>query len=436
MASGTQLLHRITGQAASTGPLLVPLRELFSSLARTFWEYSVPVEPVRLSPEHCLIVESGQVEHYHLNGDVGWASYGAIRQAFKDRDTRASREGGAKTSVLPSKLVDAEIKLVIRDQDNPIRCAAVWERVYPKRAWVGTLHPALGVPMTFVVAAILNSAIGQVTYSRLARKRGHKSHDLRKALVGELKIPVLAYDEEAFQRAALLSYRLHCLYAASSACSLPADVMDVLVPNHWERLLSELVRLYGYSEPDARKLVEETLPAGLADVPGFQGKLYYVLREPLQEVRLTDAAVIDRYEKLKAAVRNTNASAKDEAELAALRRLLEWEDRINRSIPRSLQPEPWPGVSDEKLALKVAQRYLSDRWGQRYGAEEPQQIDRRQWQVRVFYSPPPALKPEEVRRIPPQWATPGKHLAGYLRIDRVTGAVSESGEHFKNALAF
>jgi hypothetical protein len=390
-----------------------------------------------MSPDHCMVIGSNQVRAYHLTGNEGWSSYRTIVGAFEQRNrtrTEAGSSKGSKTSVLPPELVEAEVKLVVRDQDDPIECAVVWERIYPRRAWVGKLHPHLPTDMAFVVAGILNSAIGRVLYRRLARARKHTSHNLRKNTLYELRVPLLAYDQETFSRAALLSYRLHCLYAANQECVLPAEVLDVDVPNHWLRLLSELVRLYGYSEPEARRLVEEVLPEGLQDVPGVQGQLYYVPKEPLQNVKLLDRAALDRYEELKGHARSKTLTTDGRKELDNLQAMIQWEDRINGGIPHSLRPRPWPGISSDRDAIKAAYRYLSCRKGQAFGAENPRQVDQRIWEVSVFYSPPRGLKPEDMLTLPREWATPGKHSAGKLWVDVVTGEVRETLEAAQDAI--
>src|SRR4051812_39418781 len=129
MSSGAQLLGRIARESSAPGPLLVPLRTLFGGFARAFWEDEIPVVPLRLTPDHCRVIGPGQITHYQVTADEGWAAYADIRSAFSDRNQERARGAstrGAKTSPLPPALVDAPVKLVIRDQDNPLRCAVVW----------------------------------------------------------------------------------------------------------------------------------------------------------------------------------------------------------------------------------------------------------------------------------------------------------------------
>jgi hypothetical protein len=430
MASGTELLERITAGRSSFGRLLAPLGSVVDPLARSYWETSVRPTPLPEAPDACLVVGARQVAHYHLTGSQGWASYEALRGAFAQRDHRRAMRGtgrGAKTGVLPRPLVDGDLKVVIRDHDRPIQCAVVWERVYPKRAWVGTLVPGYGADTAFVIAAILNSTLGQALYYQLAHRTGSQAGskaDLRKGILSKIPVPVLAYDEHAFSRVALLSFRLHCLYAAKRDCDLPFEITNV-IRDHWRQLLSDLLRLYEYSDDEAHRLFAEVLPATFQDVLGIQMDLYYVPQEPPRKLKLLDSGALDRYEALKERARSGDISPGEGSEFQNFEMLLHWEDRINGPIPCDLHPTPWPGVSDEKAALKAAYRHLSYKHGQRFGAEDPRRLDERIWEVNVYYSPPKGLSAADAAALPTAWRAPGKHAAGTLRIDSITGKVTD-----------
>jgi hypothetical protein len=245
-------------------------------------------------------------------------------------------------------------------------------------------------------------------------------------VLSEVRLPLLSYDEQAFERTGALSYRLHCLYAAARECSLPFELIDNAIRSHWVGLLSELLRLYDYSEAEARKLFADVLPRGFKDVLGIQIELYFVPSEPPVKVRLADSRTLERYEDVKARLRSGSASAEDERELQELMRLLHWEDRINGPIPPVLKPEPWPGVSDEAGALKAARRHLSLHRGQGFEVTHPVRASERCWRVDAYFSPPPGARPEEMGRFPSAWARPGRHPAGQLWVDAVTGEVTES----------
>jgi hypothetical protein len=390
--------------------VLVSLGELVQPLRRSYWERSVPIVERPLSPSHCLVVQSDQVGAYHLRRVEGWADYAAIRQAFESRPAQRVVEG-RKTGPLPTELVFGPPRLVIRDRDRPLECTVVPDPVYPQRAWVGLVDPELGPEWPYVVAGILNSTIGRFQYERLAVERPGHGRDIRKALLSAVRVPYADYDLEAFSRAATLSYRLHILYAASREFSLPAEIVDVTIPNHWIQLLSELARLYGFSETESRQLIE-ALRESPRDVPGSQAELYYVPVSPLSDVGLLGPADLERYEDLKAMGRRGTLRATAERELSRLQALLEYEDRVNRPITATA-PYRWPGVESEGDALRVAECYLSAHRGQAYYASEPRRVDRRVWEVSVFYSPRP------------RGAAPT--LTGKLQIDAVSGAVSAAG---------
>jgi hypothetical protein len=172
MPTGAQLLDRLTTDPSSYGPILTPLGSVLTPLARSFWPRGVKKEPIRLTPDHCRVIGPEQVAPYHFTGSEGWSSYEAIAAAFDEQRKRLRETGaGAKTSELPRSLVDADLKLVIRDRPNPIQCMVTWSRVYPRRAWVGTLHDHLSNEWAFVIAALLNSSLGHALYRRLARGR-------------------------------------------------------------------------------------------------------------------------------------------------------------------------------------------------------------------------------------------------------------------------
>jgi hypothetical protein len=139
---------------------------------------------------------------------------------------------------------------------------AARQPVYAKRAWLGLIDPELGPEWPYVIAGILNSAIGQVLYRRLLPSTAGRSRDIRKEVLTNIRVPYMGYSTESFWLAAKLSYRLHMLHEASRALALPAELLDVTARNHWLRLLSELVRLYGFPDPEAQQLVADVLPEG------------------------------------------------------------------------------------------------------------------------------------------------------------------------------
>jgi hypothetical protein len=434
VSTGTQLLDRLTAKSSRHGPLLAPLGEVLTPFARAFWPSGLRPEPLAVSADSCLVVESAHVRQYHRTGSTGWADYAAIVRRFEQNRRQRGSASGSNATVLPRELVDADVKLIVRDSDRPLECAVVWERVYPKRAWVGTTHPSLDHHSAFVIAGILNSAIGQVLYRRRARSHQSRTGDLRKGMLTELLVPVLGYDIDAFARVALLSYRLHCLHAANRDCLLPSEVLDVDIPSHQIALLSELVRLFGYPDKEARQLVEEVLPAGLPDVPGMQRKLYYVAREAMRPVSLMSEETHTRYERLKEVAGTRPHDEPEAAEFSGIQALIRWQNRINLGVPEELRPTPWPGVSDANQAIEAAFTYLSFKKGQAYGAERARRIDGRFWEVDIYHSPPAKVAPHSGPRVPDERRGLQRLPAGKLRVDGVTGQVREVLEDAGHAL--
>jgi len=428
MPSGAQLLDRITADIPAQGPICAPLKSVLNPLTRSYWDASVAIDRERLSPDHYRILASHQVAAYRLGEGVGWATPGDIQAAFvESKQHRAQTGSGKRSTPLPEDVLSAPLKLIVRDNDAPIECAVAWEPVYPQRAWVGLLHPHFDPPMAFVIAGLLNSAIGQVSYRRLHGEQPPRGHDLRKSTLWELRVPILAYDRETFDRAATLSYRLHCLYAAKQQCQLPAQVDDEDIPNHWEGLLSELVRLYGYPEKEARQLVETVLPEGLTDVPGAQLKLYYRPKAPLRPLQLFDRAMKPRYEQLKQLARSDSLDSPEATELANFRALLAWEDRANRGIPARLAPTPWPGVLNATDVERAAYRYLSTHKGQSYRVEHTRQSEESLWQVSAIRQPRHTHTPEDRQS--------GVDLASPLTlwVNAASGVVSEDRDAARHA---
>jgi hypothetical protein len=421
MQAATALLDRMTGTSTPHGPILVSLVELFTGFARSFWAPGIPVAPEPTSPSSLLVVASDQVSAYSFTGSEGWIDHDAILAAFaaRNRTRKGGGRGGSKTGPLPKELLTGEgLRLVLRDRDDPLACLATHQAVYPRRAWVGAFHPGLDPGMPFIVAGMLNSTVGHVLYRRLARNGGGSGgHDLRKSVLTRLKIPFMSYDAEAFHRAALLAYRLHCLCAASQEMELPATVHDEEIPNHRMHLLSELVRLYGFTDQDARALVEEVLPAGAADVPGAQGKLFYRPRAPLQQVRFHTPEMLDKYEYLKEQARCVSLDAEGRQRLEHLRTILEWEHRANSPIPGRLPAKEYRGADTAEAAMRLADRYLSARWGQSILSESARQITSQVWEVELIPAAP--------LRATTAPLSPRDRETRRLWVNALTGAVSE-----------
>lgn len=426
MATGTQLLDRVTKSVKEEqefillGRVIDPLR-----CARFPPKVTVPVRRLRESPEHYRVLQAADLKSYHYHQREQWALYEEISAVF------AKADGSSHITKLPRSLVDAPVKLVAADRSASLRWSVTAEAIYPRRAWIGALAPGWELAMAFAVVGILNSAIGHVLYTRTAQELGSQSKELAKGVLERFPIAAPALKPETFAQVALLSYRLHQLYEAQLACRLD---LGSSIRDHQLYLLSGVVDLYGWSEEEARELLKE---APLTrDQPGSQEELFAAWpRTPLLPVRLLDDRGVERYEALKAATRSGSIVPQEAEELRHLKDTLYWEDRINRRIPSRLVADPWPGVSNEQQAVRAACAYLSRTRGQRFGVELPARRTERLWEIAFFYSPPRVLSREDAARLPEGWAKPGKHPAGKLYVDAITGVVSESHEGPQHAVA-
>jgi len=415
-------------RARHSVPRTVALSDVFAPITRAHFppRRSVPITSLRAAPDHCRIVEAREVHQYQMARSPRWASYESIAEAF------SQSTGASKITRLPREVVDAPVKLLIRDNDTPIRCVVTADRVYPKRAWIAPLLPGWDTEMAYAAAGILNSAVGFVLYQGQARADQLTGHDLRKKALTDIPIPLPANDPDTFTKLALISYRLHCLYEVETECKVD---LGVLLKNHRIQLLSMVVRLYGWSETETEVLLREAEARGLEDVPTSQHDLFFEWQRVLAKVQLLDDEQRVQLEELKRRARLHALASREAESLSRLQRLVEWEHRANSPIPKYLAPPEWRGVPDDRTALKAALRFLSERRGQGFGAERPSRVNSRLWEVSVFYSPPRGLKAEEVRRIPPEWSEPGKHPAGSLWIDAITGQVWEDLQAARDAIA-
>ena len=115
--------------------------------------------------------------------------------------------------------------------------------------------------------------------------------------------------------------------------------------------------------------------------------------------------------------------------------MIQWEHRINGPLPRRLEPPPWPGIRDERDAVKAADCYLSLKKGQAFIAEGAMRIEPLLWEVSINFTTAKGFRPEQAPHLPASWAVPGRHAAGKLWVDGVTGTVTDSLEEARNAIA-
>ena len=325
MATSVELLDRITsGIGDPSRVTCVSLTAIVWPLARAFWVRGVPVSQVPTPHHDCRVVGSNHVAQYHLAGNLGWANYEDIADAFQVRNsTRVT--GGGKSTVLPAEIVDAPLKLLIRDRDQRIDCVVVTERIYPKRAWVGAVIPAWNAEMAYATAGILNSSVGLALYRRIAVREQINGHDLRQEALARLAIPLPGTRSQFFTRVAQLSYRLHLLHQANRE-----GIRDLgrEIANHRQQLLADIVRLYGWPKSEAWEVLGTLRADELTDVAGDQKQFFDEFQNPLAEITLVSKQELGEFEALNAKHEAGITGPSETMQLDQLRRLLLWQDRL------------------------------------------------------------------------------------------------------------
>jgi hypothetical protein len=383
----------------------------------------VKVSRLRETPDHCRVLEAADLREFHVHQREQWASYQEIATAYG--------HGATHISKLSQAIVEAREKLIVSDHSDRLWCHVTSERVYPKRAWVGTLAPGWDLEMAFVVAAILNSAIGPVLYAQTAQRVGVQGRDLRKAVLEGFPIPAPALQPAAFSQLAQISYRLHQLYEAQTACKV--DLYPV-IRSHWLYLLPQVVKLYGWSEPDARLLLTEAPPT--RDQSAAREHLFSTWPQtPLRPVRLVSDELQERLEALKTRKRAGSLSPEEAVELTRLTDALYWEQCINGPVPSRLPATPWPGVASELQAIRAVYGYLSRTRGQRFAADRAIRKSERIWEVPIYRMPPRVTTSDARHAQAGGGEVSGKHLAGMLYVDAITGKVSDTLERAQHAVA-
>lgn len=401
MGEGTALSS--AGAAVSRSVREVPVSAVFGGIARSHAPPGLHrwLQPARSGADDCRVVDSREVRPFHLGASAGWADYEEIARAFREHS------GRTHVSPLPRHLVEAPIKLVVRDRDLPLAAVVTSERLYPKRAWVAALSPGWDTEMAFAGAGLLNSPVGCLLYHEAAARTGRRGHDVRKNILASLPVPLPATSPEGFRQSALLSYRLHCVSQAEveGGVSLLAE-RDALQM----RLLSAVVEWFGWDEATA----ERRLRAARDLIPRARhtsdAGLFTRFPQAIEPVALLDEAQRRRYEELYELVRARQAPESERREFERLERLVVWEARTNRLTVGSPPSPVLPGVVTEREALKRAYGYITHRWGQGYRAEQVRRASPDSWTVAVRTLPTKGRQAEELT----------------LRIDAATGEVVPS----------
>lgn len=391
-------------------------------------EFPFPIHEERQSPSSCKVVRSGDIERFRLTDSEGWAEYGDILQAFE-----AQRKAGvkAKTGPYPEAVISAPVKLVIREAGPPIRALLTTDRVYPRRAKLAVPAASSSLMLAYAALGVVNSPIGQVWYEMIAQERPKRTNDLTTRHLGLIPIAPRDYSPNALSMVADLGHRLSAIYQGELECRPlveDAFTFDSLVRNQWWHLHSAVAHLLRLSEPEAEGLFAQVRDSFQREMGGEeQLALAEAPRDlpRLPPLRILSKYQMERFEELKDQSRSGSIAQAGRHELTRLRRLLEWEDRINSPAPTYLAVRAWPGILTERQALRAADRYMYRHLGERFFAQEAKQTEAGTWQVEMVFSCPSSLPPAERARIPVAWRSPGLHSAGRLLINQVSGEIQE-----------
>lgn len=320
--------------AGSNEEAPIRIGEVLDIHRRNFPARSAPAShPERLRLDDCRVVAGKDIQQFRLRGPDCWVDFNDILRAF-DAYRPASH-----ISPFDRETVFAAVRIVIRDQGEPLRAALSYEPVYPRRGKIATLRPDQPLGLAYAAAALLNSVIGQALYRAALRDLGKRpsGDSAYKDVLAMLPLARRAYPAEQLRRVATLSYQVSTLYRAEEACH--RDFWQVISLLR-DRLVCEISALLGLSEGAARQLTESVADLELEDV--LRPSLFHSPEAlyPLPPVRLLEEGQRSRYNELRQIAARGDASASVKVELERLSALLEWEEAVNAGPPAALEEVP------------------------------------------------------------------------------------------------
>ena len=288
----------------------------------------------------CRVVRQRDIQRFRIRGKAEWADYLQIVDTFEER-RKAGRTG--LTALASSGVVFARVKIVIAEQDEPIRAALTFEPVYPRRGKSALLRQGQSLWMAYAALAVLNSALGQALYRQdLLRREGRSRGSDGISLQGLENLPVarLGYEPATLERVAVLSCQIGTLYAAEQECA--HDFEEELAATH-ERLRWATRELLGFSIEEAEELIRNVacLDTLKDEQSSGQANLFKEPRDlpphpPVHLLTLDDRINLDRL-----AIQSERDELPDNEKrrLDALKGIAAWDAKLKLAPPRDTPQE-------------------------------------------------------------------------------------------------
>jgi hypothetical protein len=281
----------------------------------------------RESLDFCRVVEGEEIEQFRFSGPQRWADFSAIEQAFP----RPRISSG--NSPYTRDWVFAPLKVVIRDQDNPIRAVLSYEPVYPKRAKLAVPMPGQSVHRVYAAVGVLNSAIGQAYYRKYLG-RPLSGDSAYAAILRQLPVAHQDHSPDELELAAQLAYQVITLYQAQAECR-GRDFWQHILPLK-RRLSWAIGRLLRLDEAEEEQLIQSVADLKPEDAHLANLAESWGARMTLPPIRLGEPEDGGRVRKLLERERTGTATESELAELDRLQLLSYWQGMVNTPLPSRL----------------------------------------------------------------------------------------------------
>lgn len=308
------------------GDVLEIRRQHFPSL-------SVALSDRRVTLDHCRVLHGEEIQQFRFTGQELWADYNEIAAKFAERKAAGGR---AKTRPYAREVVFAPVKIVLAEQDEPLRAVLTYEPVYPRRGKLALLRPGQPLAMTYAAVGVINSAIGQAYFRKLLREETGlpRSRDgISKEILAQLPLSHADAPAGQIDVVARLACKAAAIHEAERECG--RDFWQLLRPVR-ERLVCEICVLLCLDEAEAHALLQSVADLVLEDV--LRPNLFDRGQElpPLPPVRLLSPAQLRLHESLRLRDEREELAGSDLVELVRLERLLFWQEAIEAGPPASL----------------------------------------------------------------------------------------------------
>ncbi len=303
-------------------------------LRRAHFRSSVELVSRPRTADDCLVVASDGIRPYHLTAAEPWANYDEIAGSF-------TREPGqprlAHTASYSREFVFAPVKVVVGEQDDPLRAAIAYESLYLRRGKIGVLRPGQPVAMAYCAIAVLNSAIGTALYHRLHRRiHGAPPSEFGVSMKVLEQMPV-CHREAPVEQVRVVARLAHQL---SALCQAEREIDREFYDQSeflWQRLLVEVGLLLKLRPGESQELLRTIEVLNLRDArqPGLFDTLGSL--PPVPPLELLSDRQLQRHNELLERDPTGALAPEEIVELRALNRLLFWQDAVNASPPWDLR---------------------------------------------------------------------------------------------------